>query len=207
MPKYHEMLPRIEEKQVIDEFHDLYYSKRLGIWQNTHWLGVPVRKNPCDLMMLQEVIYETRPDVIIETGTLFGGGTLFMANIMDAIGKGRIISIDTEELPRPAHRRITYLQGSSTSFDVASMLQSKDTVMVDLDSDHSKEHVLKELRLYAPLVTEYLIVEDTNTSGPREAVDEFLKDNTQFIQDKSKEKFLLTFNPSGWLRRIDADSQ
>ena len=87
------------------------------------------------------------------------------------------------------------------------MLQSKDTVMVDLDSDHSKEHVLKELRLYAPLVTEYLIVEDTNTSGPREAVDEFLKDNTQFIQDKSKEKFLLTFNPSGWLRRIDADSQ
>jgi len=169
------------------------------------WLGLPIQKNPWDLMVLQEVIYETKPDVIIETGTFWGGSGLFMAGILESIGKGIVISIDLAN-KKSRHPRMVCIEGDSISAEVQEKLHSlvkpSHSVMVDLDSGHYLEHVRKELELYAPLVTpgNYLVVEDTNTEGPSEAVLEFLLTNKQFSVE-SRERFRLTFFPGGWLRR------
>jgi cephalosporin hydroxylase len=177
-----------------------------GTWADTYWLGVPVLKCPLDLWIYQEIIFEVKPDVIIECGTFRGGSALFLAHMCDLVNNGRIISIDIEyREDRPKHERITYLIGSSTSEEIVrkvkSLIRDRDKVMVILDSDHHKEHVLKELKIYSKFVTKgsYLIVEDTNINGhpvvpdfgpgPLEAVEEFLKENKNFVADRTKEKF------------------
>ncbi len=199
-------------------------------WMSPSWMGVPVRKCPTDLWTYQEILYEVEPDVIVETGTQLGGSAYYLASLCDLMGRGRVITIDVdsredsvsrERAPvskaRPDHPRITYLQGSSASEDVLlrvkSLVREGDRVLVVLDSDHSKTHVSLELRAYSPLVSmgSYLIVEDTNVNGhpilsqfgpgPMEAVEEFLKTNTNFVLDRSRENHLLTFNPCGYLRR------
>ena len=140
---------------------------------------------------------------------------------MDLIGHGRIITIDIEARQnRPQHPRITYLLGSSTSDEifrqVKALIPPDATVMVVLDSDHSRDHVLRELRRFHPLVSagQYLVVEDTNVNGhpvfpehgpgPMEALDIFLAENNDFEIDPSREKYLITFNPRGYLRKKDA---
>jgi len=216
------IVPRIVWSQihrsVVDEFHRLYYSEAEATWKKTFWLGVPTFKCPLDLWVYQEIVWATRPDVVIETGTLYGGSALYLAALLDLTGNGRILTIDIAASPkRPAHPRIEYVSGSSVGPDVvryvSSAIRANDTVMVILDADHSKTHVLQELRAYHPLVTpgSYLIVEDTNVNGrpvlpdhgpgPMEAVTDFLNENPAFEVDRSLEKFYLTFNPSGYLRR------
>lgn len=205
-------------KNVIKEFNRIYYNS--NVWANgqTKWFGTSVLKNPPDLWIYQEILYDLKPDIIIETGTYNGGSALFFASMFDLLGKGEIMSVDLEEMDRPKHNRITYLQGSSTSKEifasVKKAVKGKSVVMVVLDSDHHKEHVLNELRMYSDLVTpnSYLIIEDTNVNGhpvqpnfgpgPMEAVEEFLKENKNFFVDESKEKFFLTFNPKGYLKRL-----
>jgi cephalosporin hydroxylase len=200
---------------IVDSFHELYYDSM--VFAHTSWLGTPALKCPLDLWVYQEIIHELRPDVIVETGTASGGSARFLASICDLLGHGEIITIDVEERPgRPQHSRITYLQGSSTDPAVLERVRSKtqgrDRVLVLLDSDHRKAHVLSELTAYSELVTpgSYLIVEDTNLGhparpdfgpGPMEAVVEFLADHPEFANDPSREKHLLTFNPRGYLRR------
>lgn len=197
-------------------FHDLFYGLAPLTWDNTYWLGKKCWKNPFDLWSLQEIIYELQPDFLIETGTFQGGAALFYATIMNEIKKGMVITIDIN----PAtikHPRIVFLQGSSTDPDIFNLVKkeisgiaalNQTTIIVALDSDHSKDHVLKEINLYSQLVSRgsYLIVEDTNTDGPASAVEEYLFNrNSQvpaFIQDRSREKFLMSFNPGGWLKRI-----
>ena len=209
------------ENEIIAQFHRFYFDYQIfrGTWAKTFWFGVPVYKCPQDLWIYQEIIWELRPDIIIECGTADGGSALFMASILDLINNGDVITIDIEDRPdRPKHKRITYLVGSSTSDEVLEkvrwLIREEDSVMVVLDSDHSKAHVLDELFRYGKLVTRgsYLIVEDTNINGhpvapyfgpgPMEAVEEFLKKNQNFAVDKGKEKFLLTFNPKGYLRKV-----
>jgi cephalosporin hydroxylase len=180
---------------------------------------VPAQKCPLDLWTYQEIIYETRPDIIVECGTANGGGALFLASICDLVRNGRVITVDTKESNvRPRHERITYLTGSTVDEETVGRIRrtitGADKVMVILDSDHTKNHVRKELRLYSDLVTvgNYLIVEDTNINGhpvlksfgpgPMEAVQEFLAENEDFIIDKSREKFFMTFNPEGYLKRV-----
>lgn len=204
--------PKIE-KNLIDEFHKFYfYSRVIG---ETKWMGIRVLKIPFDLWCYQEIIFEKRPDIIIETGTGAGGTTLFLANICDLVGKGKVISVDISKKVRPNHKRITYLLGSSNSLEtvskIKSMIKKNWTVMAILDSNHTKDYVLKELRTYGNLVTKgnYLIIEDTNVNGhpvyndhgpgPMEGVLEFLKENKKFMVDKSREKFFLTQNPNGYL--------
>jgi cephalosporin hydroxylase len=205
---------------VIDAFHELYYNGPRGeqeIYKNTTWMGVPCEKCPLDMWIYQEILHEVRPDLIIETGTRHGGSALFLAHMLDLLGKGRIVTIDVEALPRPHHPRITYITGSSDDPDVVAgaLPTAADVVcLVILDSDHSKQHVLRELELLAPVVSvgSYLIVEDTNINGhptfpefgpgPYEAVEEFLQNNNNFIVDDAREKFLMTFNPRGFLKRI-----
>jgi cephalosporin hydroxylase len=204
-------------KNIIDSFHNLFYNSL--VWTNTYWLGVPVLKYPQDLWIYQEIVFELKPDLIVECGTSQGGSALFLATICDLIGKGKVVTIDIVESPTcPQHNRITYLLGSSTSPEIVQAVrqEAKDAlvVMVILDSDHSKQHVSNELQIYSQLVTKgsYLIVEDTNINGnpvlpgsgpgPREAVEEFMAENDQFVIDYKREKFYVTSNPNGFLRKI-----
>lgn len=209
------------EKEIVDQFHKLYYDSHIfgKTWGATFWLGIPTLKCPLDLWIYQEIIFEVKPNVIIECGTASGGSALFLASICDLVDNGRVISIDIEGREgRPKHKRIKYLLGSSTSKEivgkVSNLIKGGDKVMVILDSDHHKEHVLNELRIYSKFVTKgnYLIVEDTNLNGhpvnpnfgpgPMEAVEDFLKENKDFIVDRKREKFYLTFNQKGYLRKI-----
>ena len=198
-------------------FHRLYYDSSLRTWSNTFWFGTQTQKCPLDLWIYQELLHELRPEVIVETGTANGGSALFMAAICDLLGGGEIVSVDIDERERPAHQRVTYLGGSSTAPEihaqVVDFVGARAPVLVLLDSDHSRDHVLEELHLYSPLVTpgSYVVVEDTNVNGhpvrrefgpgPMEAVDEFLRGSSDFEIDSAREKFLLTFNPRGFLRR------
>lgn len=211
--------PAAFDQPTVDEFHRLYYECRDETWMNTRWLGVRTFKCPLDLWIYQEILHEVRPDVIVECGTAEGGTALFLASMCALIGRGRVLSIDISPDPHaPRHPLITYLVGSSTSGEVVEnvrgILGDEDRVMVILDSDHAREHVLDEMRLYGELVTEgsYLIVEDTNVNGhpvlpefgpgPMEAVNEFLNERPDFLIDESREKFFMTFNPRGYLRRV-----
>jgi cephalosporin hydroxylase len=204
------------EGRVTDAFHRMYYGQPQRTWQNTTWLGTRVLKCPLDLWIYQELLARVRPDVILETGTNYGGGAHYLASICELLDHGRVISVDVKSRPdRPQHPRVSYLHGSSTSPEVLRQLSAEatGTVMVILDSDHSRAHVLDELVAYAPLVSSgsYLIVEDTNVGGhparpsfgpgPMEAVDEFLRSHPEFSVDRECEKFFMTFNPRGYLRR------
>ncbi len=209
------------EKDIVNGFHKLYFdSADFGkTWGKTFWLGVEALKCPLDLWVYQEIIFEVKPDIIVECGTAAGGSALFLASMCELINHGTVITIDIEDVKqRPKHNRIIYLLGSSTSKaiveGVSTLIKTGDKVMVILDSDHTKKHVLNELRIYSKFVTKgsYLIVEDTNLNGhpveaeyglgPMEAIEEFLNRNRDFVVDTSKEKHLLTFNPSGYIKRL-----
>jgi cephalosporin hydroxylase len=210
-----------KEQTIVDSFHDLYYNGPAGAGQlylQTYWMNVPCLKCPLDLWIYQEIIAEIKPSLIIETGTHLGGSALYLAHLLDVLGSGEIFTIDIVENPaRPTHPRIKYIKGSSADAElIHSLISSRpaETRLVILDSDHSKPHVLRELELLAPYVSpgSYLIVEDTNINGhptypefgegPFEAVAEFLSRNQNFTPDNSREKFLMTFNPKGFLKRL-----
>jgi cephalosporin hydroxylase len=202
---------------VVDSFHRKYYDSK--VWRDTYWQGIETEKTPLDLWIYQEILFELKPDVIVETGTFDGGSALYLANICDLIGGGKVITVDLETRPyRPKHPRITYVEGhSSTSAEavgkVTAGIGDAPKAMVILDSDHGEKHVLDELKIYSKFVTpgQYLIVEDTNINGhpvlqefgpgPMEALDAFLRENKDFEIDLSREKFYLTFNPRGYLKR------
>jgi len=170
-----------------------------------------------DLFIYQEIIHRVKPGAIIETGTCFGGSGLFLADMCEINGKGRVLSIDVR-VPRmpPKHNRLRLYTGSSVAPETLAIVQSflkknPGPVLVILDSDHSMKHVLEEIALYAPLVTagSYLIVEDTNLNGdvrkdhgpgPGEAVDVFLPTTKRFERDPSCERLYATFNPGGYLK-------
>ncbi len=191
---------------------------RSGVGGHTRWLGTTTVKNPLDLWVYEEILWETRPDVIVETGTYKGGSAHFLASVCELIGSGEVVSIDVQPVSDeyPAHPRISYLGGrSSTDPDVVrevTELVGERRAMVVLESDHSQAHVEAELDAYAPLVAHgcYLIVEDSNVGqvrkelmpGPLEAIEAFLARTSEFEVDRSREKFLITFNPSGYLRRV-----
>ena len=200
-------------------FHKFYYNNLGTTWANTYWLGVPAEKTPQDLWIYQEIMHETRPDVLIEAGTADGGSAYYFATMFDLMGRGRVITIDIGDSPkRPKHNRITYVLGSSTAPEIVAKVKSLiapgERVMVSLDSDHSKAHVAEELKTYGDIVTPgcYMVVEDTNVNGhpvypdfgpgPMEALRDFLTVDHRYETDHSREKFGITFFPDGWLRRV-----
>lgn len=202
----------------IDQFHRIYYHSPKLTWQNTFYRGVTIWKCPLDVWLYQEIIEEVRPDLIIETGTAFGGSAYYMGDLLDSYDKGQIVSIDIKDRTNGLkHPRVTFLIGSSADPDikkkVMELLPEGGTTLVILDSDHSRRHVLNEMRLWHDVVSEgsYMIVEDSNINGhpvrtksgpgPWEAIDDFMKENDDFVIDESKHKFLLTQNPRGFLKR------
>jgi cephalosporin hydroxylase len=209
-------LSRRLDRAAVSRAHDVFYES--NAWTKASWLGSQALKNPLDLWIYQEIMAETRPEVVIETGTYRGGSALYLASICDLLGAGHVVSIDIEPLrdDYPQHPRITYLAGRSSTDpelleEVRGRAESRRTLVV-LDSDHSQKHVDAELEAYAPLVPVgcYLVVEDSNIGqirkdllpGPLQAVERFLAGTDEFEIDREREKFLLTFNPSGFLRRV-----
>ncbi len=213
--------PRLStaERSVVDRFHELYY----GRWQggadtiNASWFGYLTLKCPLDLWLYQELLVRRRPDLVIECGTWCGGSALFLAMVLDRIGHGRVITIDLNARPgRPVHPRIEYVTASSTDPRTVAYVREAargKRATVILDSDHRAQHVYDEMLAYAPLVApgDYLIVEDTNVNGhpayrdfgpgPMEALRTFLSQHDEFEIDERCERFLMTLNPNGYLRR------
>jgi cephalosporin hydroxylase len=203
------------DRAAISRTHGAFYAS--NAWTQATWLGTQALKNPLDLWVYQEIMSETRPDVVVETGTYRGGSAHFLASVCDLLGAGEVISIDIEPEREdyPQHPRITYLGGrSSTDADVLAEVRRRvrgRRTLIVLDSDHSQKHVEAELDAYAPLVPVgcYLIVEDSNIGqiredlmpGPLQAIETFLAGRSDFEIDREREKFLLTFNPSGYLKR------
>ena len=206
---------RLDRAAVSRAHNALYHS---DAWTEATWLGAQALKNPLDLWVYQEIMFETKPELVVETGTYRGGSAFFLATMCDVLGAGEVLSIDIEPLrdDYPVHPRITYLGGrSSTDPDVLEEVRARASgrrTLVVLDSDHSQAHVEAELEAYAPLVPVggYVIVEDSNIGliredllpGPLQAIERFLAGTDEFEIDREREKFLITFNPSGYLRRV-----
>ena len=192
---------------------------RTGNFASTTWLGVPIWQNVLDLWTIQETISELRPALLVETGTARGGSALFYAQLMDLLGTGRLVTIDVERRHALDHPRIEFLHGSSTDEAIVARVReaaaaADGPVMVILDGDHSRDHVARELELYAPLVTpgSLLLSQDgvidrlrafrDSRPGPLPANADFLSRHPEFEHDRERnERFLLTHHPLGWLRR------
>jgi cephalosporin hydroxylase len=184
------------------------------------WLGHDLIKTPQDCWVYQEIIYETKPDVIIELGIMFGGATHFFASILDLVGHGEVLGIDISlaKAKPPQNKRITYIEGSSTSEAVLEQVRRKAAgkrVLVIADSDHEKNHVLGEIRAYAPFVHVggYFIVEDSlndvmgyhpvPNEGPKAAAEVFMQETDDFVYDRRwGERYIMSLNPNGVLLRV-----
>lgn len=202
---------------------------------NFKWMGRPIIQYPQDMIAMQEIIWDIQPDLIIETGIAHGGSLIFYASLLELIGKGEVLGIDIDirehnRLEIEKHsmfKRIKMIQGSSvdtaTVNKVAKEVEGKEKVLVVLDSNHTHEHVLDELRFYAPFVSRgsYIVVFDTIVehlpdnyipgmkrpwaigNNPMTAVDAFLNENDQFEIDRSIDnKILISVAPRGYLKRI-----
>lgn len=159
-------------EQVVASYHTWYHRNGATTYNNTSWLGTATQKCPLDTWIFQEILFEIKPDVLVETGTYKGGSSIYYASLMDLLNHGRILTVDIEDYPgKPQHPRTQFLLGSSTSPAILEKLRAAiapgESVMVTLDSDHHAAHVAEELRLYHELVTpgSYLVVEDTHFNG------------------------------------------
>ncbi len=215
----------IRDSMIVEEFHKLYYGDPQKTWQNTLYKGIPTQKCPLDLWIYQEIIFETKPEIIIETGTFCGGSAIYLADLLcllyperNTVEDCRVYTIDINVQRKLDYPNVIQIHSNSVDDIVHLILkeeiESDKRVMVILDSDHSCAHVRAELEMYRYFVSkgQYLIVEDGNVNGnpvlpeygagPYEAIKDFLKTNNDFKIDKSREKFMMTFNPDGYLRRI-----
>lgn len=201
---------------------------------NFSWLGRPIIQYPQDIIAMQEIIWNVKPDLIIETGIAHGGSIIFYASILELIGEnGHVLGIDVDirehnrvEIEKHSmFKRIKMIQGSSIDGNIVEqaykIAREKRKILVVLDSNHTHDHVLKELELYSPLVTKnsYLVVFDTviedmpenffphrpwgKDNNPKTAVWEFLKNSDRFVIDEEiVNKILITVAPAGYLRCI-----
>jgi len=201
------------------------------------WLGRPIIQLPEDMLRIQEVIYRVKPDVLVETGIAHGGSLVFYASLFKAMGKGRVIGVDIEIRPHnrkaieahEMHDRITMIEGSSIDDviigRVRANLKFNERCLVILDSNHTRAHVLAELRAYAEFVAidSYIVAcdgimedlvgaprssENWSWNNPKEAVEEFLKENKKFIAEEPEFSFnegiikeRVTYWKSAFLRR------
>ncbi len=211
-----------------------------SLWQQVQWLGVPVLQWPTDLILMQELITRLRPRIIIETGLYLGGTSVFYASLLHLLRiEGTVISVDIEINPEARRNvsssdfadRIRLIEGDSKSEEVhgqirdligkmtGEMTDAESSVLVCLDSDHSRAHCLEELRLFSRYVPVggYLVLFDTICEdlcatpngdpgwagdSPMAALREFVGENDAFQSDHSYDKFMVGFAPHGFLKRI-----
>ncbi|MBO6827014.1 MAG: class I SAM-dependent methyltransferase [Sneathiella sp.] len=200
------------------------------------WMGVPIIQMPADVMATQEIIWSTKPDVIIETGVARGGSVLFMASMLEMIGNGTVIGVDVDIRSHnreaienhPMSKRVKLIEGGSVDIgvleEVRSLIPEDARVMVVLDSDHSRDHVLAECRAYGELVTEgcYLVVADTlvghvskenapkkrsklwyKGNDPLSALQDYLSEVDRFeVDEVLNGKLVLSSSPGGYVRCI-----
>jgi len=215
--------------------HELFLgSCRYRYSYNFTWLGRPIIQYPQDILGMQEIIWQVKPEVIIETGIAHGGSLIFHASLLELIGgTGRVLGVDVDIRAHnraaieqhPMSKRVTMLEGSSVDKaivrQVSDFARGRKPVLVALDSNHTHEHVLQELKLYGPLVTKgsYLVVYDTvieqmpeeffldrpwgQGNNPKTAVHEFLRESDRFeIDYEMQHKLLITVAPDGYLRCV-----
>jgi cephalosporin hydroxylase len=207
----------------MEENLDMPLAKVLPVIQGritskTTYHGIPTLKSPLDFWVYQEIIFETKPDIIIEIGNNCGGSTLALAHMCDLMGHGRVIGLDISHGKVPdhvrKHPRITLIEGDACqSFEsVRTLISKEDRILVIEDSAHTFDNTLKVLRTYSVLTKagDYFIVEDSichhglsvgPNPGPYEAIEAFINENSDFEIDRSRESFLITWNPKGYLRR------
>ncbi|HKR62335.1 MAG TPA: CmcI family methyltransferase [Thermoanaerobaculia bacterium] len=202
------------------------------------WMGRPVIQLPDDMIRIQEVIYAIQPDVIIETGIAHGGSLIFYASLCKAMEKGRVIGIDIEIRPHnrkaidehPLRSYLTLIEGSSVDAaivdEVRSHVKPGETVLILLDSNHTKAHVFAELEVYAPMVTpgSYIVAtdgimhwlsnaprtqDDWSWNNPRDAAREFVAKNPEFVIEEPPFAFnegvvreRVTYWPEAFLKRV-----
>jgi len=196
------------------------------------WMGRPIIQLPQDMMAMQEIIWQVKPDLVIECGIAHGGSIIYYASLLELQGHGEVLGIDCDIRAHnreaieshPMSKRISMIEGSSVDLSVAEQVRSvaagKKVILV-LDSNHTHDHVLQELRLYAPLVSvdSYCVVMDTVVEdmpsaffperpwgpgdNPKTAVWAYLQENNDFeIDYQMQNKLLLTVAPDGYLRRV-----
>jgi cephalosporin hydroxylase len=220
MRTINELIEQEGESRIIDAFHNIWYNSK-ETWATNIFLGLNILQLPFDLQIYQEVIYKIKPDFILQTGISAGGSLLYFAALLDImkIPNAPVIGIDIKLMDSAKNLnnpRIKVFEGSS----IDPIVVAKATTglhgngLVILDSDHSEQHVFAEINIYNKYVGigSYLVVEDTNINnhpvlstfgpGPFEAVDKFLKINSEFVNDELWKRNKFSFHQNGWLRRI-----
>jgi cephalosporin hydroxylase len=197
----------------------LIYHQKDIVFSKASWNGVRALKNPLDAWVYQEIIFHVEPDIIVEIGSYVGGSTSFFASLLDVRGKGRVLSVDIDDsMFELKHPRVVRILGDSRSTAIVEQVHTfckgQRTLIVH-DGDHRCDAVLADLRNYADLVSldSYFIVEDGivdlfegdefgwDGPGPLYAVEQFLAERSDFEVDESAERYILTYNPKGFLRR------
>lgn len=215
-------------------------SCKNGYTYNFSWMGIPIIQYPQDIVMMQELMFELKPDLIIETGIAHGGSLIFYASMFELLGKGHVVGVDIEVREHnrqaienhPMFNRITMVEGSSTEQstvdEVKKHIGDAKNIMVCLDSKHTHQHVLDELKAYSQFVSanSYLVVFDTTVetfdkeivdemekdyrfspwgkgSNPHSAITEFMSENNEFeIQEKWHKKTMITNCWDGVLKKV-----
>ena len=222
-------------KKVFEQSKDLIYN--LDQYDYSYlwtWMGIPIIQLPADIMATQEVIWKTKPDIIIETGVARGGSVLFMASILEMMGNGQVIGVDIDIRKHnresieshPMSKRVTLIEGGSVDESILKQVRANipdgARVMVVLDSDHSRDHVLEECRAYGPMVTKdcYMVVADTlvghldekeapqnrsqvwyKGNDPLTALQDYMLESDRFEIDlEINGKLVLSSSPGGYLR-------
>ncbi|MFZ7110515.1 MAG: CmcI family methyltransferase [Desulfatiglandales bacterium] len=204
----------------------LYHQKEI-VFESVTWMGLKIWKNPLDAWIYQEILHDVRPDVVVEIGSRFGGSTKYFADLLELLGNGVVVSIDPHrEEYSLVHERVIALTGKSSEPDILSRVKGlcrDKNVLVIQDGDHGKAQVLEDLENYSGLVGvgSYFIVEDgivdlfhgedglgfrEEDPGPLAAVEAFLRGHPEFEVDESRERYILTYNPKGFLKRIGPPS-
>lgn len=228
------VLNNASNKELTEAAHNFNVASNKAQYSyNFTWMGRPIIQYPQDMIAMQEIIWRLKPDLIIETGIAHGGSLIYYASLLELIGKGEVLGVDidirahnkAEIESHPMFKRITMIEGSSviqeTIDKVAAFAKDKKTVLVSLDSNHTHEHVMQELEMYAPFVTtnSYLVAFDTivedlpndympgrpwrQGDNPKTAVWEFLKNHPEFETDKAIDnKLLISVAPEGYLKKV-----
>jgi FkbM family methyltransferase len=208
-------------KQVLVEKSDINLFDMYNGHFNVQYKGVPYLKCPMDYVLYQMLIMNIKPDLIIEIGTLYGGGALYYADLLYLLGKGQVhtINLHNEVYDQKVinHGQIKFFYGGFDAYDIEENTKGFEKILVIDDAAHTYEDVLKALNKFNTVVSKesYFIVEDGVVSftgaadryggGPRKAINEFLQTNDNFIVDRGLCDFFgtnATFNPDGYLKRI-----